>query len=333
MIRNCAGEEGIRRIERHIDVPRGTYDSPDSTVLYKDNYRFFALAADTLGHRSISLNMQSSDDARNLGLYGQYLLGAPDLSTGLRRTVSMPRLSPEFSYQTLELDGDFARFGYRCVYQGSKDWRHQADLMITYMIAMFLHFSGDISLLDRVELTYPRGAYVRDMEDRFGVPVLYEKGSDAIVFDRSALDRKPGKSNAAWTHLTARDVELEKLRYPAKLPDQIRLMINRRLLGRKTDLEGLALRLDTGPRTIQRKLAEVGTSYRELVERERKARAMCLLGEGVMTIDQVAVSLGYASRTQFIRAFKGWTGVTPRKQAVSAAMENEASFEISLSGR
>jgi len=313
MVREQTGKEGLRQIERRIDVQPGVFDNPASVVLYRDNYRFFSLAADMLGCRSIALNMGSTDDARNLGLYGQYLLSAPDFLTGLRRTVSMPRLTRNFSYQILEIEGDLARFGYRCIFQGSQDWRHQADLMVTYMVAMFMHYVSDISLLDRIEVSYPAGPYVQDMEDRFGVPVIHGKKADGIVFDRSALYKRPPEYKSSLAFATVRDVHLERQERQHALPDQIRFLISRRLAGRRTDLEGLAMSLDTGTRTIQRRLSEFGTSYRELLEGERKARAFSFLSEGHLTIDEIALALGYATRTQFIRAFKGWTGISPRK--------------------
>lgn len=270
-----------------------------------------------LGHRSVSLHLRPSDTARNLGLFGQYLLSAPDLQTGLQRAVSTARRSRAFSHQFLEHNADIARLGYRCIFQGSRHWRHQADLVITYIVAFIEHFTGELSALKSIEVSYPRGPYEQDMEDRFGVPVHFGKDADAILFDRSLLEkRKPPRAPGDGL-ITRADVEMDKHVMPAGLTEKMRYLIRQRLMFGRTDLEGLALKLDTGPRTIQRRLEDQGTSYRDLLEQERKSRSIALLEEGGLTVDQMAGALGYATRTQFIRAFKNWTGVTPKKYLVS----------------
>lgn len=313
MVREACGEEGLQRISRHLSVPHPVYASLSTAVLYQDNYAFFALAGDMLGHRSVSLHLRRTDDAQNLGLYGQYLMKAPDLRTALRRTVTTPRRTREFSYQFVERQVDIVRFGYRCTFQGSRYWRHQADLMITYMTALLAHFAGDLAGLRGIEVTYPRGPYEQDLEDRFGVPVRFGSDADAILFDRSLLDGPPRPGVVSDILITRADVEMDKSTLPANLSAKLRYLIRQRLVFGRTDLEGLALKLDTGPRTIQRRLEEQGTSYRVLLEQERRARSIALLEEGGLTVDQMAGALGYATRTQFIRAFKDWTGVTPKK--------------------
>jgi len=320
MIREACGEEGLQRIANRIKVPRSTFGAPSSAILYQDSYEFFALAGDMLGQRSISLHMRRSDNARNLGLYGQYLMDAPDLRTALQRTVSTPRRTREFSHQFLKFDGDLARFGYWCLFQRGPHWRHQADLMITYMVALVEHFAGDLSALRGIEVSYPLGPYEQDLEDRFGVPVHFARDADAILFDRNLLDNRTSPGASGDILITRADVEMDKRGLPAGLTDKMRYLIRQRLMVGRSDLEGLALKLDTGARTIQRRLSEEGASYRDLLEQERKLRSIALMEEGGLTVDQMARVLGYATRTQFIRAFKGWTGVTPKKFAALDAV-------------
>jgi AraC-like DNA-binding protein len=76
-------------------------------------------------------------------------------------------------------------------------------------------------------------------------------------------------------------------------------------------LEDLAERLDTSTRTLKRKLAAHGTSYRQLVEELRRARAQALLREGGRSMTQIAEQLGYTDRATFHRAYRRWFGKTP----------------------
>jgi AraC-like DNA-binding protein len=65
------------------------------------------------------------------------------------------------------------------------------------------------------------------------------------------------------------------------------------------------------PRTLQRRLAEAGVTYAELVShtRLRLARER-LVASGEKIVD-IALSLGYADAAHFTRAFKRWTGLAP----------------------
>jgi AraC-like DNA-binding protein len=76
------------------------------------------------------------------------------------------------------------------------------------------------------------------------------------------------------------------------------------------NIEGVARALGTSPRTLQRRLLEEGTSFRDVVEEVRAELARRYLGERVALHD-VAFRLGYAEVSAFLRAFKRWTGMTP----------------------
>jgi AraC-like DNA-binding protein len=69
------------------------------------------------------------------------------------------------------------------------------------------------------------------------------------------------------------------------------------------------LNLGLSGRTLQRKLHELGTSHNDLVDQTRHELATRYLREKRMAFCEVAYLLGFS----FHRAFKRWTGVTPRE--------------------
>jgi AraC-like DNA-binding protein len=77
-------------------------------------------------------------------------------------------------------------------------------------------------------------------------------------------------------------------------------------------LEELADRLHTSTRTLKRKLALNGTSYRQLVEELRRERAQALLRESDHSVARIAELLGYTDTASFHRAYKRWFDATPR---------------------
>jgi AraC-like DNA-binding protein len=77
------------------------------------------------------------------------------------------------------------------------------------------------------------------------------------------------------------------------------------------DLVGTELRMR--PRTLQRKLHEHGTSLSMIVDEVRRAVASRLLTESNAKAWAIATELGFRDKTAFYRAFRRWTGSTPRK--------------------
>ena len=79
-------------------------------------------------------------------------------------------------------------------------------------------------------------------------------------------------------------------------------------------LEAAARKLAMSARTLHRRLAQEGTSYRQELESFRSRHATRLLADG-QTLAETAYRLGFADVTAFCRAFRRWHGVPPRDLA------------------
>jgi AraC-like DNA-binding protein len=93
----------------------------------------------------------------------------------------------------------------------------------------------------------------------------------------------------------------------------VRSIIASEFRGGEPSLEHVADQLRLTPRTLQRKLQELGTSHNELFEQMRRQLAMRYLREREMAICEVAYLLGFSESSSFHRAFKRWTGLTPKE--------------------
>ena len=76
-------------------------------------------------------------------------------------------------------------------------------------------------------------------------------------------------------------------------------------------LPDVAAELDMHPRTLRRRLADEGTSFRELLNEARSAVAVDLLCNVGLTVDEVSRRLGYTDTSTFSHAFKRWNGTPP----------------------
>ena len=77
-------------------------------------------------------------------------------------------------------------------------------------------------------------------------------------------------------------------------------------------IEEVAEVLDMSSRTLQRRLSAEGTTYTDAFERTRDEMAGELLERTDMLVAEIARRLGYESQGNPTRAFKRWSGLSPR---------------------
>ena len=96
-------------------------------------------------------------------------------------------------------------------------------------------------------------------------------------------------------------------------------LVDAHLGDHRMSLEFMARICDIHPRTLQRMLASKGTTFSEVVGRQRIARAMKWLKESDMPIAELSYLLGYTHQAHFSRAFRRHTGLTPTSYRRTAA--------------
>ena len=64
-------------------------------------------------------------------------------------------------------------------------------------------------------------------------------------------------------------------------------------------------------KTLERRLADKGTSFSALLDDIRSGLAKRYVGDTDLRLDQIAYLTGYSEPAALVRAFKRWTGTTP----------------------
>jgi AraC-like DNA-binding protein len=70
---------------------------------------------------------------------------------------------------------------------------------------------------------------------------------------------------------------------------------------------------------LQRRLAQSGSTYSEIVQEARFSTASALLADSDLNIADIAFAAGYDNAPHFSRAFKRLTGMTPREYRCALA--------------
>jgi AraC-like DNA-binding protein len=147
----------------------------------------------------------------------------------------------------------------------------------------------------------------------FGAPVLFSQLENSIVMRNADADtavRVEDPDTIAVIEHHLRD-QCREASYTGAWHDQVEALISIYIGTRAPAITTVAAALQISPRSLQRKLADEGYSFRELVGAVRQRRAESLLRESSLSQEAIATSLGYADAAAFWRAFRKLAGKTP----------------------
>lgn len=163
-----------------------------------------------------------------------------------------------------------------------------------------------------VDFAFPEPDYFRRFEPLLPGPMRFSQPSHRLIFDAEILDWPLSLHDPAARKLAREQCEreLDALGARGQLLSRVRALLPRTDRGYRS-LDEVAKALGVSSRTLKRQLAEQGTSYSDLLEEQRRERATLLVRRGE-TVDEIASRLGYSDAANFIRAFRRWTGMTPK---------------------
>lgn len=163
-----------------------------------------------------------------------------------------------------------------------------------------------------IELRRPRPVRMEDFERLLRAPLIFDAPQDRMIFDAASIERPLEEGNPelarhndiiALQHLTR--IEREDI------PARVREVLMRRMEGKEPSQEEIADELCMSSRTLQRKLGESGTTYKEILDETRYTLALGYLSAPQNSVNDVAYFLGFSSSSCFTRAFRRWTGQSP----------------------
>jgi len=147
----------------------------------------------------------------------------------------------------------------------------------------------------------------------FGCPVVFSSPVTRVAFSYASLALPLRKSDAALLALLDKQAEqlLQRVAKVSPLVQAMRSAMVPLIREGKTSLAALAQAHHTSPRSLQRRLAEQGTSFQQLLDNTRQHLAEGFLRDANLELAEIALLLGYSEQSAFTRAFRTWTGLAP----------------------
>ena len=257
------------------------------------------------------------------GMLARASITAPHLGLAMARWCRHHGLLTQDVRLALEVHGDVAQLA---LHEGRdlgvlREFCHVSLLRNALGVACWL-VDSRIPLLG-AQFAIERPPHAEAYEVLFSTSARFCAGATTLSFDARYLSLPLRRDEAALQTMLRHALPLQVLQYRH---DRLLLARVRQILRSEPqaihNADDLAARLNLSPRTLHRQLKEEGASLQALKDTVRRERATDLLLRSQRPIKQVALASGFHNEKSFIRAFRGWTGMTPGQWRGQSGSDN-----------
>jgi AraC-like DNA-binding protein len=201
--------------------------------------------------------------------------------------------------------------------------RQYAEFILGSLIVIARQATGHQVVPTRVRFLHPPPRDLSLHREFFRCPLTFRADSNGFELRRADVARP--LLNAQPGLLVVLEQHAEHLLAKSPRRDTFVAQVRAAILGElrtgSISAAAVAKRLGTSPRTLRRRLDADGTTYQKQLADLRRELALRYMREKHLSIDEVALLLGFSERTAFIRAFRRWTGHSPTAFRQHAAVD------------
>lgn len=246
-----------------------------------------------------------------LSVLGYLLQSSATLGEALNAALRYQRLVGEGGELHLHSHGEELRVIYRPVNPALPATRTRVLALMVFWVHMMAPLVQHFRLL-RAEFPHAQPPDVQPYANAFNSALKFASNDYTLVLPIALRDTPLIQANLPLQTLLRQHAEALLARLPSEgLVARVVTLLGAQLSRGEPDRAALARTLNLSERTLQRRLADEGSSYQQLLSDTRQQLAERYLDDGQLPAAEIALLLGYSEPSVFFRAFRNWTGVTP----------------------
>ena len=293
-----------------LDV--GVRADPERRIPLSASTRLWDAAVEATGDDAFGIDVSRHVRSGTFHGLGHAFMTSPTLRAALERAARFSRVTADLAVTSTRVEGDEFVF-VNSWQQGAVRPAHPAvDAAMAAIVRAGRAMLGRQLAPTRLELVRPAPRNVERFEGFFRCPLRFAAPENVLAFARGDAERPvPGGHDrlASIGDQTVTDY-LGTLE-PATTSGQVRELLVDALEAGEPDVDAVADELAISGRTLQRRLRDEGTSFREVLATTRRDLAEALLATGVGSVTEIGHRLGFSETAAFSRAFRRWTGQSP----------------------
>ncbi|MCW5898683.1 MAG: AraC family transcriptional regulator [Flavobacteriales bacterium] len=291
---------------------------PQARVTLEQRYAILAACERSSGEPHLGLIAGQSASPMILGLAGHLMETSATMRDALHGMVAF---ASTFSQQiSFRIEEDHGRFAL--VIEPTPLWEESSpgtvampvDLIMSSAVFLFKLLGGRHIRPLVAEFRREPPKDQDRFEETLRVRPTWRASRDRIVVSSADADLPViGHNPELNLHFQRMlETQLAGIAQERGVRDEVRRVILQHFKFLLPSLTEVAKLLHVTPRTLQRKLAAEGTSFQRVADEVRHDLSKGMLANQRLTVSEVAYKLGYAEPAAFQRAFKQWTGLTPK---------------------
>jgi AraC-like DNA-binding protein len=303
----------VASLARRAGITLGQLDDPSFRLPVERQIAFLNLVAESLPDEFLGFHLAKDIDLRALGLLYYVLSSSDTLADALSRAQR---------YCSVQNEGVLVRYregnslSISLHYNGVRRLsdRHQMEFFVTTIVRLCRQLVAWRLNPIRVSLAHRRPELPRDLAAYFACEFVFGSDVDKVEYAASSGRLPIASADGYLNQLLIKYCEqaLSNRRLKSR---SWRLAVENTLAPLLPHGQGriseVSARLGVSTRTLERRLAEEGVSFIEVLDDLRFELAKRYLQERNMPISQIAWLLGYADPSAFTHSFRRWTGGPP----------------------
>jgi AraC-like DNA-binding protein len=174
--------------------------------------------------------------------------------------------------------------------------------------------AGVNGIVKEIHVTHPLPEHFSEYSRLCDGPVLFDREWNAMRLDEELLVRPIARQPRYAFGILSQHIEalMERLDASRTVRGRVEALLMRRLHTGHLQVAGVARELGISRQTLFRKLKAEGSTYVEVLDTLRRTVSQHYLAAGKTTVQETAYLVGFSEPSAFSRAYKRWTGVSPR---------------------
>ena len=286
-------------------------NDPEGRILVSKMSRLWKLAVETTGDEAFGLSVPSFVQPTTFHALGFSLMVSATLRDAWQRTQRYYKVVSDVLDIQIQEYGTESALCYVTI-PGKEYAKEAIDAFIATMINLSTGIAGGSAKPTRVEFERAEPINRERFETVFPCEIYFGTGRNQIFFTNEDLDRPLATANRDIALKNDEVVQsyLSKL-MKKSLAKQVTEKIIIALSMGEPNQEVIANSLHMSSRSLQRKLKEETTSFRQLLDNVRKDLAKNYLASTQQSVIEIAYQLGFQDPSNFTRAFKRWFSLSP----------------------
>lgn len=250
----------------------------------------------------------------HLGVLGYLVLACDTLGDAMLAYQRYERLLYGVSLATIEVTDTDAQISWPATEQplGQRADGVAIAALVTFLRRQLHNPPPPSWVAFRGQVTDRQAAAYRAF---FGCPVQFGGSHVRVRFPLTSLQLSMPRRDPALHTLLERQARalMRALPSHAPLEAQLQQVLLRLLATGEPSLASAAGHLHMSPRTLQRRLSRHGLSWQQWLDRSREQLAHNYLEDPGLSLNDIALLLGFSEQSAFNRAYRRWCGHTPGK--------------------